>query len=443
MAVQVVYNGTTLTMTITDTATNATFSTSFTINIPATVGGNTAYMGFTGGTGSFTASQKILTWTYSPTPVLPTPTFSPAAGTYATAQSVTISDGSSGATIYYTTNGTTPTTSSAKYSGPISVSASETIEAIAVATGSTNSAVATAAYTIGTPIAAMPTFSPAAGTYSSGQSVVISDTTPGVTIYYTTDGTTPSRSSPQYTGPITVSTTETIKALATATGYYTSPEGDAVYTIKSSGTTVNMSGGFSASSGMSMNGTTQLNGTGLLLTNGGQYQASSAWYSTPLNVQSFTTDFTFQLTNAVADGFTFALQNNNSTIVGASAGNLGYGYIPNSLAIKFDLFNNSGEGPDSTGLFTNGTPPMVPALDMTSSGVNLHSGDTMAVHLVYNGTTLAMTITDTVTKKSFSTSWTINIPSTIGSNTAFVGFTGGTGYSSASQKILTWTYTTP
>jgi hypothetical protein len=56
-----------LTMTITDTVTNASFSNSWTINIPATVGSNTAYVGFTGGTGSFDAIQDILTWTYSQT----------------------------------------------------------------------------------------------------------------------------------------------------------------------------------------------------------------------------------------------------------------------------------------------------------------------------------------------------------------------------------------
>ena len=385
-----------------------------------------------------TAAYTIATGTLTATPV-----FSPTPGTYVSAQSVGISDSTPGATIYYTTNGTTPTTSSARYTTPLNISVTQTIKSMAVAAGYSNSAVATGAYTITTPTAAMPTFLPAGGTYNSPQSVVISDATPGVTIYYTTDGTLPGRSSAQYTGPITVSTTETINALAVETGYYTSPEGVSKYTINSSGTTLNMGGGFSASSGMTMNGTAQLSGTSLMLTNGGQYQAASTWYSTPVNVQSFTTNFTFQLTSAVADGFTFAIQNNNSAIVGPSAGNLGYGYIPSSVAIKFDLFNNQGEGSDSTGLFTNGTPPMTPAVDMTSSGVNLHSGDTMAVQLVYNGTTLTMTITDTVTKASFTTSWTINIPSTIGSNTAYVGFTGGTGYSTASQKILTWTYTTP
>ena len=76
------------------------------------------------------------------------PVFTPSAGTYASAQSVSITDATSGATIYYTTNGTSPTTSSTVYSGAIAVSTSETIEAIAVKSGMNNSAVGTAAYVI-------------------------------------------------------------------------------------------------------------------------------------------------------------------------------------------------------------------------------------------------------------------------------------------------------
>jgi hypothetical protein len=77
-----------------------------------------------------------------------TPTFSPASGTYTSAASVTVSDVTSGATIYYTTDGTTPTIASTVYTGPVGVTATETIQAIAVASGLSQSAVASSTYTI-------------------------------------------------------------------------------------------------------------------------------------------------------------------------------------------------------------------------------------------------------------------------------------------------------
>jgi len=73
-----------------------------------------------------------------------TPIFSPAAGTYESEQTVTISDTTPGATIYYSISGTTPTA----YTGPIKVSVSETLTAIALATGDSESAPASAAYII-------------------------------------------------------------------------------------------------------------------------------------------------------------------------------------------------------------------------------------------------------------------------------------------------------
>lgn len=78
--------------------------------------------------------------------------------------------------------------------------------------------------------------------------------------------------------------------------------------------------------------------------------------------------------------------------------------ISNSVAVKYDLYNNNGEGTDSTGLYTNGASPTTPATDMTSSGVILNNGDTMAVQITYNGTTLVMTITDSTVNKTFTTS---------------------------------------
>jgi hypothetical protein len=176
-------------------------------------------------------TSPVATAAYTINPALPAPTFFPAAGTYTIAQTVSISDATAGATIYYSTNGTTPTTSSTKYTSTITVSASESLEAIAVETGFTNSSVATAAYTIELPSAATPTSSPASGTYTSAQTVSISDATAGATIYYTTNGTTPTTTSTLYVRPITVASSETIEAIAIASGYSSSPVSSDVYTI--------------------------------------------------------------------------------------------------------------------------------------------------------------------------------------------------------------------
>src|SRR5246127_729843 len=114
-----------------------------------------------------------------------------------------LADATPGASNYYTTNGTTPSVSSTLYTAPITVSSSVTIEAIAAASGYSNSPVASGAYVISAPRAAAPTFSPAPGTYCATQSVTLADATPGASIYYTTNGTTPSVSSTLYTAPIT------------------------------------------------------------------------------------------------------------------------------------------------------------------------------------------------------------------------------------------------
>ena len=75
------------------------------------------------------------------------PTFSPAEGLYTSAQNVTISTTTSGATIYYTLDGTDPTTNSSVYSSPINVSSTTTIKAMAVASGN-ESSIVSATYTI-------------------------------------------------------------------------------------------------------------------------------------------------------------------------------------------------------------------------------------------------------------------------------------------------------
>jgi Legume lectin domain/Chitobiase/beta-hexosaminidase C-terminal domain/Fn3 associated len=457
MAVHITYNGTTLTMTITDSTVNATFTTSWPINIPQTIGGNTAFVGFTGGTGGLTASQKIETWTFAstgaPTAQVQTPVISPGSESFSGTATVSITDATSGSSIFYTTDGSAPVPGAGttkQYTTALSFTSTTTLNAIATASGYANSATATATYTL-TPTAT-PTISPAAGTYTSAQSVQLSDASPTPTIYYTTNGTTPTHSSTKYTAAIPVASTTTITAIASSPGLGDSPAVSATFTINSSTPNINFASGFATSTGLQFNGSATLVSSQLQLTNAtAQHAAGSVFFTTPVNISSFTTNFTFQLTSAVADGFTFTIQNSaaGATAVGPSGGGLGYGPdtpggtpgILNSVAVKYDLFNNAGEGTDSTGLYSNGASPTTPATDMTSSGVVLTSGDTMAVQITYNGTTLTMTITDSTVNKTFTTSFPVNIPQTIGGTTAFVGFTGGTGGSTAIQNIKTWTFT--
>jgi M6 family metalloprotease-like protein len=100
------------------------------------------------GAGNFQASTTNTLTLASNASAAAVPVFKPAGGTFTAAQTVAISDSTPGALIHYTVDGTTPTAASALYESPITVSKSETIKAIAVASGDANSAVATAKYTI-------------------------------------------------------------------------------------------------------------------------------------------------------------------------------------------------------------------------------------------------------------------------------------------------------
>ncbi|MGB8259015.1 MAG: chitobiase/beta-hexosaminidase C-terminal domain-containing protein [Terracidiphilus sp.] len=170
--------------------------------------------------------------TASPLPAA-TPAFLPPAGSYAAPQTVSLPDTTPGATIYYTLDGSTPAiTPTEKYTAPLTISQTTTVNAIAVATGYSNSAVASATYIIGQPAAAVPTFKPAAGTYGEAQAVTISSTAPKATIYYTTNGSTPTVNSAKYTAPVAVTASgTTIKAIAAATGYSISAVNSAAYTF--------------------------------------------------------------------------------------------------------------------------------------------------------------------------------------------------------------------
>lgn len=147
-----------------------------------------------------------------------TPTFSTGTGTYHVPTAVKISDGTSGAKIYYTTNGSTPTTSSTLYSKPLTVgnttaASTTTVKAIAVSSSGTASAVASATYTVAAALA--PVLSVTSGTFDRSVAVSIKDGTSGAVIYYTTNGATPTTASAVYSGPVTFSNRSTFSSGAT------------------------------------------------------------------------------------------------------------------------------------------------------------------------------------------------------------------------------------
>ena len=221
------------------------------------------------------------------TPVA-TPTFTPAAGTYNSGQTVTIGTTTPGATIRYTTDGSTPTsTTGTVYSSPVSVNSTTTIKAIAYKSGWNDSSVASAAYTLA---AAIPTFTPPAATYTSNQSISITSTSSGVSIRYTLDGSTPSPTAGTlYAGPVAVSANTTIKAIAYLSGWTSSAVSTAVYIMKTPAPAFSPPGGnYNSSQSVTLSGAS---GTTIRYTTDGSTPSDTVGtvYSTPIPVVSGTT----------------------------------------------------------------------------------------------------------------------------------------------------------
>ena len=150
------------------------------------------------------------------------PAANPAAGTYTSAQNVTLSSETEDAIIYYTVDGSAPTSGSTRYISPIAISHSLTLKAIAAKKGMNNSPVFSAEYVINIPIDTViqPVATPGAGTYTTVQSVTLSTTTTGASIYYTINGADPTASSTPFTtgSPITINQSLTLKAIAVKEG---------------------------------------------------------------------------------------------------------------------------------------------------------------------------------------------------------------------------------
>jgi hypothetical protein len=369
--------------------------------------------------GADAGGEASLTYTWS---VLgqpagaPPPTFS-ANGTNA-AKNVTATFGAAGDYVFQATienaAGLTATSSVNVAVVQTPTSLTVTPESVALTDGASRQFTAVVRDQFGAPLASQPTFGWSAGGTAGG----------------TVDA------NGLYTAPSSGAGTDTVQASADGLS-----GGGTVVVTSGSTNGPNFPNGFASASGLTINGSAAITSDGRLrLTDGHVWEGGSAYFSTKVGVSSFTTTFSFQLTNPTADGFAFVIQALDPTLVGAYGGGLGYAGIPRSVAVKFDLHDDAGEGSDSTGLYTDGAYPETPAIDLSNTGIDLHSGHVFNVAMTYDGTTLAVTITDAVTGASATQRYAVDIPGVIGASTAYVGFSGSSGGLTAVQDILNWTY---
>jgi outer membrane protein assembly factor BamB len=216
--------------------------------------------------------------------------------------------------------------------------------------------------------------------------------------------------------------------------------------------------GFGGRNALSLNGSARSAGGTLRLTGKHDLQAGSVFCTKPVNVKTFNSIFRFQTTagNATADGLTFCIQSEGPHALGGPGGGLGYGPDPNdpndpgfkianSVALKFDLFDNQTIQPGSfLGLYKNGDSPTAAnaiggEIQLAALGMDLHAGHQFLVTLTYDGTNLQVTLKDLTLTTQITRLFPIDIPS-ISGNVAHVGFTAGTGLSSADQEILSWQF---
>jgi parallel beta-helix repeat protein len=168
-----------------------------------------------------------------------TPIITPNGGIYSGSVKVTLTTMTSGASIYYTTDGQTPTESSQKYKRAFTLTSNTLVKAIAIKSNMNPSAQASAWFSNSTEsenTVATPTITPNGGSFASSVSVTMASATSGASIYYTTDGSSPTQSSTLYTGAISLTSSATLKAKAFKAGSNASAEASAAFTKSITGT---------------------------------------------------------------------------------------------------------------------------------------------------------------------------------------------------------------
>lgn len=214
--------------------------------------------------------------------------------------------------------------------------------------------------------------------------------------------------------------------------------------------------GFGDTTGLTISGNAATavtsDGTVLRLTTAAEGESGSGFGTKTINAADFSTNFTYRITDpggvpdvnghVGADGITLAIQPISASIGGTGQG-LGIGGISPSVAVEFDTWDDNfapANDPSSNhiGVDVNGDVDSVITQNISPF---MDDGGLWYAWVDYNGTTLTVSTNETgIRPATPDLSYNINIPSIIGTNDAYVGFTAATGGSYQNQDILGWTY---
>jgi hypothetical protein len=184
----------------------------------------------------------------------------------------------------------------------------------------------------------------------------------------------------------------------------------------------------------------------LELTDFGGSEGRSAFFNSQVYIGGFQATYTYAQNNttAGADGVAFVVQDDprGPAAIAGAGGNLAYagaapvGIIP-SAAIAYNIYSGNGVGGIGAEFCQNGVlGPVFP-----TGGVSLSAGDNILTTVRYLNGVLTLTMTDTNLSASFTTNVPINLPALLGTNVAYVGFTGADGGSVATQTISDFAFT--
>jgi sugar lactone lactonase YvrE len=463
------YDGTTLTLTLTDgLAPDRTWTHDFVVDIPAAVGSPTGYAGFTAGTGELFARLSIDSWMYTEgvpetpanrPPVISTPAWASWGSPGAVVLAAAATDDGGSTNLTYTWEVESAPAGAAPEIRPMDRQSATVLldrggrHTFRVTVRDAQGLEATSTVHYSDPLH-VTNFELTAGTETirAGDTVQLETLVVDAAGHRTAENLAPLWqvvSGPgtidrfgRYAAPLDASGPVTIEATIPAfvVRYFTTRTARITFTVL---------GGFEGMD-LARNGSAQVSGGRLRLTDG-PHQAASAFAQNPVDIRGFRTSFWFRVGDQLAyrygDGLTFILQNAGLEALGAAGGGLGYEGIAQSVAIKFDLVDNAGEGPQSVGVYTGGAAPTTPADRLPApppgqgnGGLLLNRGHVFRADLIYADGKLGLQLRDTVTGHGFGRTYAVDIPAAVGGPTAYAGFTAGTGELSAPIDILKWSF---